>query len=475
MKNDLTSVLLSLLLLLFYFKERKSKQINQKYLFIIIPLVLTSYLYAQSITSRNIYPQTNVTTNEWRLAPGTEGIHIRDIEIYLSNPDTMYGSGLGFLLSTNGGENWTNIAPPGPPEIEIDPLDSKRIWGGHSALPFDGTAVILSTDGGLSWNGLFYGFCMCSPVVEFSPANYNDLYVGVGDDILWSLDRGQNWDSLSLSSLGLQTIAIAPSNENIIYATYSSTLFKSTDKGKSWTELSLGFSFYTGLSLVIDPQDPAIVYVGLYSMGLPPGGIYKTTNGGLTWEEKNNGLTSIDWDITYILVNPKKNNEIFLGTISDTNDNRILFKSTDGGDKWQLFNVGLPNSISVDCIVIDTIKNKMIIALYSSDSSGIYILDGLTNISTDLQELQNQNQLTGNYPNPFNSSTRIVYHLYESASVKLNVYDMLGKLLLSLVNEQQIPGEYNIFFEATEYPSGMYIISLQAGIKFFRQKIMHLK
>ncbi len=71
--------------------------------------------------------------------------------------------------------------------------------------------------------------------------------------------------------------------------------------------------------------------------------------------------------------------------------------------------------------------------------------------------------LNQNYPNPFNASTRIQFAIPENMHVRLDVYNTLGQLMQSLVNENKGPGWYDVPFNADHFSSGVYIYRLQAG------------
>jgi hypothetical protein len=71
--------------------------------------------------------------------------------------------------------------------------------------------------------------------------------------------------------------------------------------------------------------------------------------------------------------------------------------------------------------------------------------------------------LRQNFPNPFNPSTRIVYHLPASSRVILTVLNLLGQEVAMLVNEQQAAGEYTTTFEAGTLASGVYLLQMRAG------------
>lgn len=73
-------------------------------------------------------------------------------------------------------------------------------------------------------------------------------------------------------------------------------------------------------------------------------------------------------------------------------------------------------------------------------------------------------QLFDNYPNPFNPSTKISYSIKEEGLVTLKVYDILGKEIATLVNENKPIGNYEVDFNASQLPSGMYIYKIQSGI-----------
>ena len=83
--------------------------------------------------------------------------------------------------------------------------------------------------------------------------------------------------------------------------------------------------------------------------------------------------------------------------------------------------------------------------------------------------------LMQNYPNPFNPATQIVYSLPNTVSVKLVVYDVLGRAVATLVNGNQAPGRHTVTFDGSKLASGMYVYRLQAGSFTDTRKMMVLK
>lgn len=86
----------------------------------------------------------------------------------------------------------------------------------------------------------------------------------------------------------------------------------------------------------------------------------------------------------------------------------------------------------------------------------------LTSLEDD-SNLPSETSLSQNYPNPFNPSTTINFTLAESGMVRLNVYDLSGRMITSLVNDRRPAGNYSVTFEAANLPSGVYMYRLEAG------------
>jgi hypothetical protein len=102
----------------------------------------------------------------------------------------------------------------------------------------------------------------------------------------------------------------------------------------------------------------------------------------------------------------------------------------------------------------------------------------LGNITTGVEEQQemipNLN-LAQNYPNPFKQSTKIKYEISNAQLVSLKVYDLFGKEIKTLVNEEKPAGKYEVDFDGSKIASGTYIIELQAGLLKETKKMILLK
>ena len=83
--------------------------------------------------------------------------------------------------------------------------------------------------------------------------------------------------------------------------------------------------------------------------------------------------------------------------------------------------------------------------------------------------------LSQNYPNPFNPSTQIRYQISESGRVTLTVFDLLGREVRTLVDEQKQPGTYTVTFDGSGLASGVYFYRLQAGSFTTTRKLVLLR
>ena len=82
-------------------------------------------------------------------------------------------------------------------------------------------------------------------------------------------------------------------------------------------------------------------------------------------------------------------------------------------------------------------------------------------IETGNSEIPDDYNLSQNYPNPFNPSTIITYQLPESGFVSLKVFDVLGNEVAKLVDENKQSGSYEVVFNASNLPSGVYFYTLK--------------
>jgi photosystem II stability/assembly factor-like uncharacterized protein len=203
------------------------------------------------------------------------------------------------------------------------------------------------------------------------PGQPNVFYIGQVNGGVWkSDDYGRTWNAIfdheSTQSIG--AIAVAPSNPNIIYVasgeglhrpdlSVGNGIYKSTDAGKTWTHLGLHDGFQIP-ALAIDPRDPNRVFAAV--LGHPYGpneerGLFRSTDGGQTWQkaiykDENTGASDVEIDPSNPDVIYASMWEAREGPWEDNNEvngtGGGLFKSTDGGNTWHALTRGLPKDLS---------------------------------------------------------------------------------------------------------------------------------
>lgn len=231
-----------------------------------------------------------------------------------------------------------------------------------------GGGVWRTTDGGNSWesisDGHFGGSIGAVAVAESDP---NVIYVGGGEKTLRgnmsygygmykSVDAGKNWEHIGLdNSRHISRIRIHPQNPDILYVAVMGDIFKdseergvykSTDGGKTWQRKLFANNRAGAVDLILDPNNPRIMYASTwnvrrtpysFSSGGPGSDIWKSTDSGESWKKlsENKGLPKGIWGISGITVSPQNSNRLW--TIIE-NDNGGVFRSDDGGETWKKTN-----------------------------------------------------------------------------------------------------------------------------------------
>ena len=96
-------------------------------------------------------------------------------------------------------------------------------------------------------------------------------------------------------------------------------------------------------------------------------------------------------------------------------------------------------------------------------------------LSVDGIDLPVTFNITEIYPNPFNSSTKISYSVPSTSNIQVSVFNILGQEIMKLLDLEQLPGYYNINWDASEVPSGFYIIRLENNINTISKKVLLVK
>jgi hypothetical protein len=148
-----------------------------------------------------------------------------------------------------------------------------------------------------------------------------------------------------------------------------------------------------------------------------------------------------------------------------------IFISNYYGNTWKKENSGLPQ-ISISSIGVDSSGYIFVGTL----GGGIYrSAQSITKVQVVSGLLPTYYSLSQNYPNPFNPSTSISYSIPKQTQVQLQVYNLLGQLIATLVDESKQPGTYTVTWDASTRSSGLYFYRMTAGEFVETKKAILLK
>jgi photosystem II stability/assembly factor-like uncharacterized protein len=198
-----------------------------------------------------------------------------------------------------------------------------------------------------------------------NPTDRSTWYVGVASGNVWkTTNNGTTWTPIfdDYGSYSIGCLALDPKNPQVVWvgtgenasqrsAGYGDGVYKSLDGGRSWTNVGLRHSEHVG-KILIDPRDSNVVYVAVQGPLWAPGGdrgLFKTTDGGETWElalgiSENTGVTDIAFDprnpdIIYAASYQRRRH---VGLLVAGGPESAIYRSDDGGATWKKLSRGLP-------------------------------------------------------------------------------------------------------------------------------------
>jgi photosystem II stability/assembly factor-like uncharacterized protein len=449
--------------------------------------------------------------------------------LVLNNGDIIAGSEYaGIYLSTDNGANWSQS------NNGIQSSYTQRLFVNDNVI-YAGTlsGLYKTTDDGSTWyesdNGIqnpqIYTFCKNKDGDIFIGTNEGGIYKSSNDGASWvkiatapndygvsvigdisvnskgyiyiindrsgylyfqggqllrTTDEGKTWENL-LSNVPnyWSTRILIDSLNNIYLGNHNNEILESSDYGNTWQVYKLGTdTTVDGIScIVMDNQGK--LYAGLNKWE-HFSEIYASTKYGSDWNKSftidlsqldvtlngvafsdNNLYASLGFLSTDLSLFNNKGNPGVLYTSMTNNSNQWIQPS--GTPEWTPSDIVFSNK---DIGFLGTLGN----GVYSNHKSSTNV----NNNSKGNQKIINY-QLAQNYPNPFNPTTTINYSIPKPSFVTIKVYDILGREIKTLLNEEKHSGNYKVDFDGNKFTSGIYFYRIRAGDFMETKKLILLK
>lgn len=249
---------------------------------------------------------------------------------------------------------------------------------------------------------------------------------------------------------------------------------------------------YDGSGQDDEPKDIVIdrnsdIYITGYSIGATTGRDFLTikynSNGDSLWTQRFNGsLGNGNDEANSIIVDGEGNSYVtgYSETNSKGSDFYTVSYDSGGSAMWNEVYNGPANSDDNAKVVLRDKDGSIYVAGTSTDdSTGLdFLLVKYSTLATRINNDKNTPllfSLDQNYPNPFNPSTVIRYQLAVRSQVSLKIYDVLGREVTTLVNEERPAGRYQLRFDGSSLASGIYFYQLRAGNLVQTKKMILIK
>jgi len=408
-----------------------------------------------------MYKTTNGGTNWQNLV---SGINYSFKSVSIVNPNTVFVAGdyNTIVKSTNGGEYWdfnnyTIKNNDGKNISSVFFINEQTGWAASYDYSIYYGLLFKTTNSGLNWYEVDSNYQRMYTDIFF--VNQNTGYATGNNVIKKSTNGGTNWFDVigaskqnyyqSLYFINDATGWVAVSNFN-----GASKIIKTTNGGLVW---------YTQNIPINNSRISSIQFIN-QNTGFAAGyfnGILKTSNGGNNWFLANDSITGI-LSIYFF----DANRGWAVGHYGSGMGNGLIAKTINGGTNWEILRQ--KTNWSLNCVKFINDNTGWIVG-----NTGVILKTSTGGLT--FEQIQEANipvnyKLFQNYPNPFNPVTIIRYMIAENGKQKtenglvtLKVYDILGKEIATLVNEKQSPRTYEVTWDASVYPSGVYFYKLTSG------------
>ncbi|GAB4294837.1 MAG: hypothetical protein Kow0098_16690 [Ignavibacteriaceae bacterium] len=376
--------------------------------------------------------------------------------------DSLHGWAGGFngtlIATTDGGNNWEFQDINQISEVvDIFFLNDTAGWAlsWSTIAPPYGTIILKTSDGGKNWEENFL-----DSTDNFMNAIYfldtlHGFLGGAPTTILATYDGGLSWEYPKVRGpyATLPVRGFKFLNDDFGYAfggafDLAGLVWQTTDSGNQWVTMDTsdigpdplrGLHLFDSLKAIGISGDPEF-YFGV--------GIWTTSDGGIDWDYRELTINGVPTALGF-----RTPNEAW----APMGYKREFIVTYDSGQTWS--SVSTPDEAEIfDLVFTDSTHG------FAVGENGVilkYKTDKPTYVNNSGNEFLFKTELFQNYPNPFNPSSRVVFRLAENTSVKLKLYDILGREIKTIFEGNLPAGSYTKEITANDLSAGVYFYSLE--------------
>jgi photosystem II stability/assembly factor-like uncharacterized protein len=365
-----------------------------------------------------------------------------DFFILSSSPNRIFArtwdalNGGRMFYTTDSGKNWTPISSS---DSSIGILSVVMVNNDMLAGTWNG--LFRSVNGGTDWTAVTSaGIPAGSSIWSMAMIN-TALFAGTKGAVYKSSDSGASWTGMKSGiPADVRILSIAGSGSAIFAGSDTGGVFMTTIDGTSWTAVNSGLT---------DKHIFRIAVMGQKLFAVTLKGVFISSNNGASWTANSSSLKNINCLMA-------AGDQLFSGT-----DTGGVFISADSGNTWSLFSQGMPSNT---CVWSLTAGDNNI---YAGTNSGIWRTP--YSISTVLLPIQGLTRARLQFIRRNRSQVAVVFPLSNPGTVDLELYDLCGNKILSLIHNRLSAGMQSVSFNTGAIAPGSYIIRLSAGAAVYQQ------
>jgi photosystem II stability/assembly factor-like uncharacterized protein len=349
----------------------------------------------------------------------------------------------------------------------VDPMNADRIYG-----EWQYGNQVKSVDGGESWSVIMNGITGQGTWVTPVDEDQNEpdrLFMSTSDGIFRTTDGGANWENV-----GTQTavwISISPVDGDVVWIVNAGGARYTTDDAETW-ENAAAWGCATGQPTKIQahPTDVNTAFATFSGYGEGDAHILMTADMGSTWVDVTGDLPS--QPVNTMIVDPLDTDAWYIGTDAG------VWSSTDGGATWAPHEVGLPNAMILDLEIRRTAR-KLVAGTHGRGAWEIDLPD-LSGVEVAEEDVPGGSSiylmLDPPYPNPLRDRTLLRFASSRPGPVSLDIYDARGRHVSHVGDLADGDGIIRTtWWDARDFPSGVYFVTLRSGGELKSRRIVVAK